>query len=378
MFDRRIAWIVVGGLAFTAPAFMEGCSGEDGTDDTTTTSVCGDGLVQPGESCDDGNLNNDDLCRNDCTFSSCGDGMVQPENGEECDDGDTRDNNRCNNHCVENEHWCGDNALDSDLGEECDDGNDIDTDNCTSGCTIAECGDGFVQPGEDCDPGNGEFPDCPPDCMDGGGGSGGDPCQGQITYAGMVTNNQTPTMPGPGIPSVWSYAGALGISAGNDMCAAIGADHVCSFEEVLQADAAGEANFIADLSGGQEFWVHRVSMSVPRLSNPAQMSPPGPGGRCNDWTYPTNHISDAETGKYDAVNPPNANAAKFGNIIMTVDDDAIYDPNASDVEGPVGGNHACDADVTNINDGTGTPGCAVQCGGATPKAILCCFPTCVE
>ncbi len=23
-------------------------------------------------------------------------------------------------------------------------------------------------------------------------------------------------------------------------------------------------------------------------------SPPGPGGRCNDWTYPTGHIADGE------------------------------------------------------------------------------------
>jgi cysteine-rich repeat protein len=374
MFDRRIAWIVLGGLAVGVPiATSQGCSGAEEGNDGNTTSVCGDGLVQVGEACDDGNLDNDDSCRNDCTRATCGDGMLQPENGEECDNGaENAANKQCNLQCTENEHWCGDNALDD--GEECDDGNEVNEDNCTSGCTTAECGDGYVQPGEDCDPGNGEFPDCPGDCQDGGGGSGGDPCAGQAIYAGMVTNSTSPAVPGPGISSVWSYAGALGISAGNDMCAAIGADHVCTFEEVLQADAANEADFVADLSGGQEFWVHRVSMAVPRLSE-GTMSPPGPGGRCNDWTYPTNHISDGESAKYDPVSTPGANAARFGNLLMAVDDDTAYDPNAMEADVVVGGNHACNG-ATDVNS-AGTPGCAVNCGGATAKAILCCFPTCI-
>lgn len=53
---------------------------------------------------------------------------------------------------------CGDGQLDPE--EECDDGNDIDTDACTTTCTTATCGDGFVQEGvEACDDANGSDTD---------------------------------------------------------------------------------------------------------------------------------------------------------------------------------------------------------------------------
>jgi cysteine-rich repeat protein len=49
---------------------------------------------------------------------------------------------------------CGDGELDPD--EQCDDANQDDTDECTSLCQSASCGDGFTQPsnGEECDDGN--------------------------------------------------------------------------------------------------------------------------------------------------------------------------------------------------------------------------------
>src|SRR5262245_30920616 len=46
---------------------------------------CGDGVVNGPELCDDGNTNNFDACRNDCTLPFCGDGIVDA--GESCDDG---------------------------------------------------------------------------------------------------------------------------------------------------------------------------------------------------------------------------------------------------------------------------------------------------
>ena len=82
--------------------------------------VCGDGTVDPGEACDDGNLLDGDGCSATCslTAGSCGDGTVDP-------------------------------------GEACDDGNVIDEDDCTVTCALARCGDGFVQAGiEECDDGN--------------------------------------------------------------------------------------------------------------------------------------------------------------------------------------------------------------------------------
>jgi MYXO-CTERM domain-containing protein len=49
---------------------------------------------------------------------------------------------------------CGDGVIQTGV-EECDDGNDDDTDDCPSSCVPATCGDGFVQDGvEECDDGN--------------------------------------------------------------------------------------------------------------------------------------------------------------------------------------------------------------------------------
>src|SRR5689334_20938744 len=46
-------------------------------------AVCGNGTVETGEDCDDGNQVNDDACSNICKLPGCGDGIVQL--GEECD-----------------------------------------------------------------------------------------------------------------------------------------------------------------------------------------------------------------------------------------------------------------------------------------------------
>ena len=111
----------------------------------------------------------------------------------------------------------------------------------------------------------------------------------QPCFVGDVSNDNPPTSAGPGILSVWSYQGQIGTTAGNDMCQAIGADHVCSYAEVLVADGRGE---LAQTFGETDtFWLHRVNTSVPIDST---SSPPGAGGRCNDWTYPGNATADGE------------------------------------------------------------------------------------
>ncbi len=67
---------------------------------------CGNAVVDPGEDCDDGNL-------------------------EPCDD-----DYRCNDHC-EYGGVCGDNHKDD--CEQCDDGNLVDGDICSSQCRLTEC-----------------------------------------------------------------------------------------------------------------------------------------------------------------------------------------------------------------------------------------------
>ena len=57
-----------------------------GSDVCTIESVCGNGIIEPPEMCDDGNLLNGDGCSDVCTIESvCGNGIIEPP--EMCDDG---------------------------------------------------------------------------------------------------------------------------------------------------------------------------------------------------------------------------------------------------------------------------------------------------
>jgi flagellin-like protein len=53
-----------------------------------SVGVCGDGVVNPGEECDNGDSNSDttsDACRTNCVLHFCGDNVI--DTGEACDDG---------------------------------------------------------------------------------------------------------------------------------------------------------------------------------------------------------------------------------------------------------------------------------------------------
>src|SRR5262245_1623991 len=75
---------------------LAGCSS-----DATMTPVCGNGVVDPGEECDDGNTTGGDGCSSECTNETpgahCGDGHIDP--GEECDDGNPDDGDGCSSTC---------------------------------------------------------------------------------------------------------------------------------------------------------------------------------------------------------------------------------------------------------------------------------------
>ncbi len=123
---------------------------------------CGDGVVDPGESCDDGAANGTSAsnCSEACVLTSCGDGVVDP--GEECDDGDQNSDSApdaCRTNCLAAQ--CGDGV--EDTGEECDDGDSSDENDCLTSCDINMCGDGFLNVGvEECDLG-GQNSDSVPD-----------------------------------------------------------------------------------------------------------------------------------------------------------------------------------------------------------------------
>jgi cysteine-rich repeat protein len=116
------------------------------------TPACGDGTVDAGEQCDDGNNDPGDGCF-DCHIERCGNGVV--DFGEECDGtaGDAGPYG-CSSECFQIR--CGNGRLDP--GEECDDGNTSDDDFCISSnadptsCKIPPCGAGTVLVGNECQP----------------------------------------------------------------------------------------------------------------------------------------------------------------------------------------------------------------------------------
>jgi len=95
-------------------------------------SVCGDGVLDAGESCDDGNTTNGDGCSSTCELESvCGNGIL--EGNEVCDDGNTTDGDNCSSTC-DAENFCGDGVLNT--SEACDDGNTTNGDGCSSTCEL--------------------------------------------------------------------------------------------------------------------------------------------------------------------------------------------------------------------------------------------------
>lgn len=130
----------------------------DSCSSTCALATCGNGIQETGEACDDGNASNTDSCLNTCLTATCGDGNV--ETGvEACDDGNSDNSDSCTNACAA--ATCGDGLIQS--GEDCDDGNATDTDSCLNSCVSASCGDGYVEAGiEQCDDGNSDNTD---DCL---------------------------------------------------------------------------------------------------------------------------------------------------------------------------------------------------------------------
>ncbi len=137
----------------------DGCSAWCSLDTSSGLSP-GNGIRERWEGCDDGNLVNGDGCSSTATPEHCGNGTV--EAGEECDDGNDVDDDGCSNAC----RLPGPGEGGGPAGEECDDGNDVLGDACADH-RLARCGDGYVFVGvEDCDDGNTDDGDeCPATCQ---------------------------------------------------------------------------------------------------------------------------------------------------------------------------------------------------------------------
>ena len=134
-------------------------------------AACGDGLVVGAEQCDDGNTDDGDGCSGSCLLENappgekdgwvcptpgqpcvrtlCGDGVA--EGSEQCDDGNHDLGDGCTPFCRNEPSCpasgrpctsaCGDGVLlpnDKLTGQQCDDGNTASGDGCSSTCTLEE------------------------------------------------------------------------------------------------------------------------------------------------------------------------------------------------------------------------------------------------
>ena len=113
---------------------------------------CGNNILEQGEQCDDGNTTNDDGCEDDCKLkdSTCGDGTV--DSNEDCDPEASNASEDCTSGCTFRSNTCGNSQVDLNNWEECDssDSDDPNRDDCVD-CMIELCGNGVVNPGEECD-----------------------------------------------------------------------------------------------------------------------------------------------------------------------------------------------------------------------------------
>ncbi|HEX5749351.1 MAG TPA: DUF4215 domain-containing protein [Archangium sp.] len=139
--------------------------------DVCIKTDCGDGILQAGEACDDGNILDGDGCSRTCeSVEACGNGVLDSASGEVCDDGNTRDGDGCSANCKSNEK-CGNGVVDVSMGEKCDDGNTRSADGCSADCLSDEtCGNHYTDSviGEVCDDGNRVAGDgCSADCHSG-------------------------------------------------------------------------------------------------------------------------------------------------------------------------------------------------------------------
>ena len=132
-------------------------------------AACGNGRLEIGEECDDGNASDCDGCSARLPRSRPAAATASRCGAEQCDDGNADDCDGCSATCqVETGLLCGDGIVNAACGEECE---PPVPGGAAAECTrVAGCGDGIVEPGEECDDGNTDDCDgCTSTCtLDGG------------------------------------------------------------------------------------------------------------------------------------------------------------------------------------------------------------------
>ncbi len=221
----------------------------------------------------------------------------------------------------------------------------------STGTAAPTCGNGVIDESDNCDTPTSEFY-CASDCaLKGTGGMGGgttasssvassamsssstgvvDPCNGHVHYVGRIDAQG----------SIWTFNGVAGFDGGNAHCKAAvpGSDHVCDYEEVKH-DIANNLTAFSAIPQNATAWVQRTTPETVG----GVVYEPGPGGRCNNWNYSTNHLSDGEYMTFGAAGTA---------PVFSLDNDTVF-----------------------TSDPMGHTQAGLNCNGES-RAILCCSDTC--
>jgi cysteine-rich repeat protein len=255
---------------------VEDCAGRCvlvGSEAACASVECGDGKIQLGETCDDGNADDDDGCLSACVLPECGDGHTWSGH-EACDDGNVDDSDACTTTCQL--PTCGDGFVWSG-NETCDDKNDEDTDDCRSTCELPRCGDRVVWTGhEACDDANDDdTDDCTtqcetPMCGDGFTWFGHEPCDDGDG------DDRNDCLPGCKLPSCGDGALWRGREACDDwnLAPGDGCSETCSWEPV-DIDTGGFFTCALGANGRVKCWGQNQygQLGVPTLWKPEGDTP---------------------------------------------------------------------------------------------------------
>jgi hypothetical protein len=125
------------------------------------------------------------------------------------------------------------------------------------------------------------------------GDAGNTSCTGALTFAGLGSTQ---------LGSKWDYGADMGSAAGDALCQAQGADHVCDFDDIVYAASKGE---FAGLTTTDNAWLvrtHSVTVGATDKmitqggvsATVGQTYKVGQASRCANWSYSTDHLNDGE------------------------------------------------------------------------------------